>query len=65
MKYEICIGTSQEKNDISEIINNEDFVIKKSWFLVQYKGVAIGFAKNLGNRINNYYPKEWRILKDF
>ncbi|HEX7584361.1 MAG TPA: RNA methyltransferase [Prolixibacteraceae bacterium] len=33
----------------------------KSWMLVQYKGVPLGFVKNLGNRANNYFPKEWRI----
>lgn len=26
-----------------------------------YSGMPIGFAKNLGNRANNLYPKEWRI----
>lgn len=26
-----------------------------------YRGAAIGQAKNLGNRANNMYPKEWRI----
>ncbi|WP_299822001.1 rRNA methyltransferase [uncultured Pontibacter sp.] len=31
------------------------------WVLLQYKGVALGFAKQIGNRVNNYYPKEWRI----
>ncbi|HZK95313.1 MAG TPA: RNA methyltransferase [Prolixibacteraceae bacterium] len=33
----------------------------KSWMLVQYQGVPLGFVKNLGNRANNYFPKEWRI----
>jgi 16S rRNA C967 or C1407 C5-methylase (RsmB/RsmF family)/NOL1/NOP2/fmu family ribosome biogenesis protein len=33
----------------------------KGWMLVQYQGVPLGFAKNLGNRANNYFPKEWRI----
>ena len=33
----------------------------KGWLLVQYQGVALGFVKNLGNRANNYFPKEWRI----
>lgn len=33
----------------------------KGWLLVQYQGVPIGFIKNLGNRANNYFPKEWRI----
>jgi NOL1/NOP2/fmu family ribosome biogenesis protein len=33
----------------------------KGWMLVQYQGVPLGFVKNLGNRANNYFPKEWRI----
>lgn len=28
---------------------------------LQYMGVPIGFAKNLGSRANNLYPQEWRI----
>jgi NOL1/NOP2/fmu family ribosome biogenesis protein len=33
----------------------------KGWMLVQYQAVPLGFVKNLGNRANNYFPKEWRI----
>ncbi len=33
----------------------------KGWMLVHYQGVPLGFVKNLGNRANNYFPKEWRI----
>ncbi len=33
----------------------------KGWMLVNYQGVPLGFIKNLGNRANNYFPKEWRI----
>jgi len=33
----------------------------KGWLLVTYQGVPLGFVKNLGNRANNYFPKEWRI----
>jgi 16S rRNA C967 or C1407 C5-methylase (RsmB/RsmF family)/NOL1/NOP2/fmu family ribosome biogenesis protein len=33
----------------------------KGWLLVSFKGVPLGFVKNLGNRANNYFPKEWRI----
>ena len=29
--------------------------------LVTYEGVPLGFAKNVGNRLNNLYPNEWRI----
>ncbi len=32
------------------------------WVIIQYKGLPLGFAKILPNRINNYYPKEWRII---
>lgn len=33
------------------------------WALVQFGGVNLGWIKILQNRINNYYPKDWRILK--
>lgn len=33
----------------------------EGWVLVQYKGLSLGWIKNLGSRTNNYYPKEWRI----
>jgi len=33
----------------------------KGWNLVTYNGVNLGFANNIGNRVNNYYPVEWRI----
>jgi 16S rRNA C967 or C1407 C5-methylase (RsmB/RsmF family)/NOL1/NOP2/fmu family ribosome biogenesis protein len=35
----------------------------KGWHLMKYKNYALGWAKLLGNRINNAYPKEWRIRK--
>jgi NOL1/NOP2/fmu family ribosome biogenesis protein len=31
--------------------------------LMTYEGVPLGFAKNVGNRLNNLYPNEWRIRK--
>jgi 16S rRNA C967 or C1407 C5-methylase (RsmB/RsmF family)/NOL1/NOP2/fmu family ribosome biogenesis protein len=34
---------------------------EKGWNLVTYKGINIGFVNNLGNRVNNYFPVEWRI----
>lgn len=33
------------------------------WQLVAYKHHHIGWINALPNRINNYYPKDWRILK--
>jgi NOL1/NOP2/fmu family ribosome biogenesis protein len=44
----------------------KDIDIKsKGWVLVCYQGHALGWINVLQNRINNYYPKELRILKDF
>ncbi|MBW8685056.1 methyltransferase RsmF C-terminal domain-like protein [Chitinophaga rhizophila] len=36
----------------------------KGWALMMYEGMSLGWAKILPNRINNYYPKELRILKE-
>lgn len=33
----------------------------QGWALVSYQGRLLGFVKVLPNRVNNYYPKEWRI----
>jgi 16S rRNA C967 or C1407 C5-methylase (RsmB/RsmF family)/NOL1/NOP2/fmu family ribosome biogenesis protein len=35
----------------------------RGWMPAVYKGFRLGWLKMLGNRWNNYYPKEWRILK--
>jgi NOL1/NOP2/fmu family ribosome biogenesis protein len=35
----------------------------KGWQLVRYEGYNLGLINVLPNRINNYYPKELRILK--
>ena len=34
------------------------------YLLLTYKGMPVGFAKNIGNRANNLYPAEWRIRKN-
>ena len=36
----------------------------KGWALMEYESMPLGWAKILPNRINNYYPKELRILKE-
>jgi 16S rRNA C967 or C1407 C5-methylase (RsmB/RsmF family)/NOL1/NOP2/fmu family ribosome biogenesis protein len=33
----------------------------KGWNLISYNGIVLGFVNNIGNRLNNYYPVEWRI----
>ncbi|MEM1137573.1 MAG: hypothetical protein AAGI07_17160, partial [Bacteroidota bacterium] len=37
----------------------------QGWVTATYKGVTLGWLKMLPNRINNYYPAELRIQKDF
>lgn len=32
-------------------------------YVLTYEDVPLGFAKNVGNRLNNLYPNEWRIRK--
>lgn len=47
-------------------LKRQDLVLEtnyKGWALAQYKNLSLGWMKVLGNRVNNYYPTEWRILK--
>ena len=34
----------------------------KGWTLISYCQLPLGWIKILPNRVNNYYPKDWRIL---
>ncbi|MEN9382825.1 MAG: hypothetical protein RI940_1708 [Bacteroidota bacterium] len=46
-------------------LRRADLVIpgKKGWNTLSYMGIRLGWAKLLPNRLNNYYPNEWRLLK--
>ena len=33
----------------------------KGWNIVTYNGINLGFVNNIGKRVNNYFPVEWRI----
>ena len=57
LNYEQAIGYLKRK-DLQ--IETKD----KGWQLVTYEGHSLGWINVLPNRINNYYPKELRILKD-
>ena len=35
----------------------------KGFCWVGHQGFGLGWIKSLGNRVNNYYPKEWRVRK--
>ena len=47
--------TFLKRDDITPISNN------KGWNLVTYRNIPLGWVKNLGNRFNSAFPKEWRI----
>jgi NOL1/NOP2/sun family putative RNA methylase len=51
-----------------QYLQKKDITIKtevKGWSLVAYQGHPLGWVNILPKRVNNYYPKELRILKDF
>ncbi len=50
-------------NEALQFLKKENllFDAPKGWLLVTHQGLGLGWAKNLGNRVNNYLPKEWRI----
>lgn len=57
LDYNNAIAFLQRK-DLSEIPSS------KGWQLATYKSHPLGWMNVLPNRINNYYPKELRILKE-
>ena len=57
LNYDEAIQYLQRKDLKTEISD-------KGWQLVTYRQHPLGWINVLPNRINNYYPKELRILKD-
>ena len=58
LDYDTAIKYLQ-RGDLS--VNTEE----KGWGLVTFKNHPLGWINALPNRINNYYPKEFRILKQY
>jgi NOL1/NOP2/fmu family ribosome biogenesis protein/23S rRNA U2552 (ribose-2'-O)-methylase RlmE/FtsJ len=53
-----------DKKNAIHYLRKEEIQIPSSsrgWTLVQYKRQNLGWVKILQNRINNYYPKSWKI----
>ena len=38
---------------------------QRGYVLVTYRGVPLGFANNVGTRLNNAYPQAWRIRSTY
>jgi 16S rRNA C967 or C1407 C5-methylase (RsmB/RsmF family)/NOL1/NOP2/fmu family ribosome biogenesis protein len=58
--YELEITEAVKYLRKDTIIDNSG---TRGWKLATFHGIGLGFFKNLGNRTNNYFPKERRILK--
>ncbi len=55
---------SVNKEQALHFLKKEDLDISipgKGWYIIKYKGLGLGWIKSIGNRINNYLPKHWRI----
>ena len=53
-------------NEAIRYLQRQDFAVEPEclgWNVVRYKGHNLGWINALKNRVNNYYPKEIRILK--
>ncbi|MDF2192486.1 RNA methyltransferase [Paraflavitalea sp. CAU 1676] len=60
------VAVSLKKENALQYLRREEVTIQAAqtgWTLVKYQGIALGWIKVLANRINNYYPSAWRILK--
>ncbi|MDB5139865.1 MAG: hypothetical protein JWR12_1781 [Mucilaginibacter sp.] len=62
---ELFLQTPLDHNQAIQYLRRENIDInvnEKGWSLMTYEGHALGWAKLLPNRINNYFPKELRIF---
>jgi 16S rRNA C967 or C1407 C5-methylase (RsmB/RsmF family)/NOL1/NOP2/fmu family ribosome biogenesis protein len=72
--HELALSTGLKMNvfptneiDLPEALSfmrRDNFVLHdaaKGWNIVTYEGINLGFINNIGNRVNNYFPVEWRI----
>jgi 16S rRNA C967 or C1407 C5-methylase (RsmB/RsmF family)/NOL1/NOP2/fmu family ribosome biogenesis protein len=60
------VAVSLKKEEAIQYLRKEDVSVTtaiKGWTLVQFEQYNLGWIKVLQNRINNYYPQGWRILK--
>lgn len=56
-----------DKEQALRFLKKENIALKdipSGWALARYQGYNLGWLKGVGNRINNYFPKNWRILME-
>ena len=60
--FEDCCEVSYET--AMQYLRREPIVLQdapRNYICITYKGLALGWVKNIGKRANNLYPSEWRI----
>lgn len=61
---EAFVKYDMDYNQALSFLRRENFILNNQetgWILISYLGLNLGFVKNVGARINNYFPVEWRI----
>jgi len=76
-EHDIALSTSLRKGLPAVELSKQDAIrylrcenvecrgAEKGWNLAQYGSFPLGWIKVLDNRVNNYFPKEWRIRMDY
>jgi len=62
---DMVLQTPLDYDQAIQYLRKENLIIdtgEKGWSLMNFEGQSLGWAKLLPNRVNNYYPKELRIL---
>ncbi len=57
-------GVELSKEEALRYFKKENLVLNepvRGWVLARYEGLPLGWMKGVGNRVNNYLPKDWRI----
>lgn len=57
-------GVELSRENALRYFKKENLVLDESvrgWLLARHKGLPLGWMKGVGNRVNNYLPKDWRI----
>jgi 16S rRNA C967 or C1407 C5-methylase (RsmB/RsmF family)/NOL1/NOP2/fmu family ribosome biogenesis protein len=60
------VAVTLKKEEAIQYLRRDEVSIvtgQRGWTLVQFERYNLGWIKVLQNRINNYYPQGWRILK--
>lgn len=54
------------KEDALNYLTKKNFYTppQQGWCLVSFATLPLGFIKVMPNRVNNYYPTNWRVLKE-